>query len=260
MPIEVSAAGLRFARRLLNRKFRSAAGEFLVEGAPSVREALAAGAVRRLLATAEAASQHPDLVADGYELLAPGQVRQLSDTVTSPGLFAVCRLPRWGVEEVLTPQARLLVICAQIRDPGNLGTVIRCADAFGADAVLVTTDSVDPTNPKAVRASAGSVFHLPVVADVDLAVGAAQARRAGFQILAADGSGQDLNQLIAHGRLSDRVAWIMGNEAWGLPEADALLADATVAIPMWGRAESLNLATAAAVCLYATASRQHREG
>ncbi len=258
MPAEISTAGLKLARRLKNRKFRSMAGEFLVEGASTVREALEAGAVQRVLATPEAAQQHPGLVAQGYEQLVAGQVRQLSDTVTPQGIFAVCRMPAWSLSDVLRPDARLVVICAQIRDPGNLGTVIRCADAFGADGVILTEGSVDPTNPKTVRASTGSIFHLPVVVGVGLPDGVAQAKQAGFHVLAATGTGEDLNRLIDAGQLADRVAWIMGNEAWGLPEAEAELADRAVSIPMWGQAESLNLATAAAICLYATASQHNR--
>ena len=253
---DVTVAGLKIARRLLNRKFRSTAGEFLVEGAQCVREAIRAGAVSRILATDEAAFQFPDLVGEGYERLAPAQVRQLSDTVTPQGIFAVCSLPSYGLDDVFSPDAKLVVVCAQIRDPGNLGTVIRCADAFGADGVVLTTGSVDVTNPKTVRASTGSVFHLPVVSGVDLDEAVHRADASGFTVLAADGSGEDLNTFAASGRLDGKVAWIFGNEAWGLPPDQLALADHVVRIPMWGQAESLNLSTAAAVCLYATASRQ----
>ncbi len=251
---EVTTTGLRLARRLLNRKFRSTAGEFLVEGPQAVREALGAGLVVRLMATSEAAERHPELVVSGYERLVPGQVRQLADTVTSPGIFAICRAPDWSLDEVFTQESRLVVMCAQIRDPGNLGTLIRCADAFGAAGVVLSSGSVDPTNPKAVRASVGSLFHLPVVAGVDLAGAVGRAKAAGFTVLAADADGEDLNRLAATGGLAGRIAWIMGNEAWGLPPDQLALADRVVRIPMWGRAESLNLASAAAVCLYATAS------
>ncbi|MDR0285965.1 MAG: RNA methyltransferase [Propionibacteriaceae bacterium] len=249
-----SQSGSRFARRLLNRKFRGTAGEFLVEGVQAVREAVTSGAARRVLATADAAASYPDLVAGGFEELVLGQVRELTDTVTPPGIFAICPTPNWSLDDVFTAGARLVVICAQIRDPGNLGTVIRCADAFGADGVVCTTGSVDVTNPKAVRASTGSLFHLPVVAGAGLTQTVSRARAAGFAVLAADGTGEEL--LAPAVGAGDKVAWIFGNEAWGLPEAGRALADRVVRIPMWGRAESLNLATAAAVCLYATASGQ----
>jgi len=219
-----------------------------------------AHAASRVLATPEAARQFPDLVAGGYERLAPGYVRELTDTVTPQGIFAICPAPSSRVEDVFTPSARLVVVCAQIRDPGNLGTVIRCADAFGADGVVLTSGSVDVTNPKTVRASTGSIFHLPVATGADLEQVVSQARLSGFTIVAADGSGQDLNQVILDGGLDKKVAWIMGNEAWGLPENQLSLADKVIRIPMWGKAESLNLSTAAAVCLYATATRQRTKG
>jgi len=253
---DVTVAGLKIARRLLNHKFRSTAGEFLVEGAQCVREALQAGAVSRILATLEAADQFPDCVEEGYERLTSAQVRQLSDTVTPQGIFAVCSLPSYELDDVFVPLARLVVVCAQIRDPGNLGTVIRCADAFGADGVVLTTGSVDVTNPKTVRASTGSVFHLPIAVGTDLGEVVEWAHASGFIVLAADGSGEDLNTFAASGRLDGKVVWILGNEAWGLPADQLELADQVVRIPMWGQAESLNLSTAAAVCLYATASRQ----
>ncbi|MDR2975266.1 MAG: RNA methyltransferase [Propionibacteriaceae bacterium] len=257
MPGEITVAGLKLARRLLNHKFRSTAGEFLVEGPQAVREAVRYNAARRVLATAEAADRHPDLVDGGYERLTMEQVRRLSETMTSQAIFAICRTPSWSSGDVWSDRSRLVVICAQIRDPGNLGTVIRCADAFGADGVFVSRDSVDVTNPKVVRASVGSLFHLPVVSGVDLEEAVQAAHDAGFRVMAADGGGDDLNALAASGGLQGKTAWIMGNEAWGLPDSQLALADGVVRIPMWGHAESLNLGSAAAVCLYATASAQH---
>jgi TrmH family RNA methyltransferase len=236
------------------RKHRSAEGRLLAEGPQAVREALAEGLVEALLATPEGASRAPSLVETGWWAVDEKVMAELADTVTPSGLLAICRWEPCPPET--PPEGRgCLVICAQIRDPGNLGTVIRCADAFGAAAVVTTKGSVDVANPKTVRASAGSLFHLPIVADADLAATVTALRRQGVTVLAADGHGDaDLNDLAADGTLAGRVAWLLGNEAWGLPEADRALADRLVRIPMWGRAESLNLATAAAVVLYATAS------
>jgi TrmH family RNA methyltransferase len=151
--------------------------------------------------------------------------------------------------------AKLVVICAQVRDPGNAGTVIRCADAFGADAVILSNDSVEVYNPKVVRASVGSIFHLPIVTGVELDEAISACRAAGMQIFATDGqAGTDLTDL--GDALAKPTAWVMGNESWGLPVEHLRLADKTVAVPIYGQAESLNLATAAAVCLYASASAQ----
>ena len=172
--------------------------------------------------------------------------------------MAVCRTVDVPLAEALDGSPRLVVACDQIRDPGNLGTVIRCADAFGADAVLITGDSVDLYNGKTVRASTGSLFHLPITVGADLGEAVAVARAAGLQVLGADGAGdRTIDQLGAAGELTRPTMWVLGNEAWGLPPDRAALLDGLVALPMYGRAESLNLSTAAAVFLYASATAQH---
>ena len=194
----------------------------------------------------------------------------MSDTVTPQGVIAVANDIDVTLSELMGTRRKnpsvpkkkhqrkdvsLVVICAQIRDPGNAGTVIRCADAFGADAVILSSDSVEVYNPKVVRASVGSLFHLPIVVGVDLAEAIDACRKAGMQIFATDGAaGTDLTDLDA--QLDRPTAWVMGNESWGLPVEHLALADHTVAVPIYGHAESLNLATAAAVCLYASASAQ----
>jgi TrmH family RNA methyltransferase len=173
----------------------------------------------------------------------------LTDTVSPAGIVALCRFVDVPVAEALSG-ARLVAICADVRDPGNAGTVIRCADAAGADAVVLAGSSVDLYNPKTVRASVGSAFHLPVAVEpsVEAAVGAA--RDAGLTVLAADGAGE---VGLYDADLAGPTAWVFGNEAWGLPPHLAALADHRVAIPIHGRAESLNLSTAAALCLYESA-------
>ena len=173
--------------------------------------------------------------------------------------MAICRTVDVPLAEALDRSPRLVVVCDQIRDPGNLGTVIRCADAFGADAVLITGDSVDLYNGKTVRASTGSLFHLPITVGADLGEAVDVARAAGLQVLGADGAAADrtIDQLGAAGELTRPTMWVLGNEAWGLPADRAALLDGLVALPMYGRAESLNLSTAAAVFLYASATAQH---
>ena len=169
----------------------------------------------------------------------------------------MCRRVDVALPEVVRPGARLVVCCVQVRDPGNAGTVVRCADAFGADGVVLSAGSVELTNPKTVRASVGSLFHLPVSVGADLAAVVAAAHDAGLQVLAADGSGDvELSELSRTGELSRPTLWLFGNEAWGMPAADRALADRVVRVPLYGAAESLNLATAAAVCLYTTATVQ----
>jgi TrmH family RNA methyltransferase len=191
--------------------------------------------------------------------LVSGEVMSaVSQTVTPQGLVAVCALLDRPLAEVLDPVPRLLAVLAHARDPGNAGTVIRAADAAGADAVLLTGDSVDPYNGKCVRATAGSLFHLPVSVGGAVEQDLPALRAAGLRVLAADGhSDLDLDTAVDSGLLAGPTAWVFGNEAWGLPEATRGLADEVVRVPIYGRAESLNLATAAAVCLYASA-RAHR--
>ncbi len=147
-----------------------------------------------------------------------------------------------------------MAICADVRDPGNAGTVIRCADAAGADAVVLAGSSVDAYNAKTVRASVGSLFHLPLAVEPSAEAAVHAARAAGLTVLAADGAGEVASVRRAAGRaMTGPTAWLFGNEAWGLPPELAALADHRVAIPIHGRAESLNLSTAAALCLYESA-------
>lgn len=184
-------------------------------------------------------------------------VAALADSVTPQGVLAVCRFLDRPLADVLLAGSRLVLIGADVRDPGNAGTLLRCADAAGADAAVVAGTSVDPYNPKAVRASAGSLFHLPLAVDQDIDRTVAAARSAGLQVLAADGAGEILlDDAERRGLLARPTAWLVGNEARGLSPELRALADETVAVPLYGRAESLNLAAAAAVCLYASARVQ----
>jgi RNA methyltransferase, TrmH family len=150
-------------------------------------------------------------------------------------------------------------VLANVRDPGNAGTVLRTADAAGARGVVFADASVDPYNSKCVRSSAGSLFHLPVVTGVSVGEAVTALRQAGLAVLAADGSAtRRLDDVDDAGQLAAPTAWLFGNEAWGLPAGLLELADEAVAVPIYGRAESLNLAAAAAVCLYTTARAQSR--
>ena len=165
------------------------------------------------------------------------------------------------LDEAVRRTARLVAVGVQVRDPGNVGTLIRTADAAGADAVVLSSESVDPHNPKAVRASVGSIFHLPIAVDVDVAAAAKSWRDQGLQVLAADGYGAtDLDTCIDDGTLAKPTVWLFGNEAHGLPDGFDAIVDRSVKVPIYGRAESLNLATAAAICLYASARAQRRTG
>lgn len=210
-----------------------------------------------VFATAAATQQHADLVAAAptWTVVEDRALASLSDSVSPAGVVAVCRFLDRPLAHVLDPAPSLVAICADVRDPGNAGTVVRCADAAGADLVVMAGSSVDVYNPKAVRASVGSVFHLPLAVEADPAAAVRAAQAAGLQVLAADGAGE-VDLFAAGDLLAAPTAWLFGNEAWGLPGDLAALADHRVAIPIHGRAESLNLSTAAALCLYASATRQ----
>jgi TrmH family RNA methyltransferase len=234
---------------------------FLAEGPQAVSEALATGAhVSDLFVTAPAQARHADLVAKAEDVgvdvqLVSGEVMsELAQTVTPQGLLAVCDFVDVPLDQVTAAKPALVALLANVRDPGNAGTVLRAADAAGADAVIFADASVDVYNGKCVRASAGSLFHLPVVAGVRLAAAVDALKGAGLRVLAADGRGSStLDDPRTRAALSSPTAWLFGNEAWGLPDDLIALADESVAVPIYGRAESLNLAAAAAVCLYASA-------
>ena len=258
-PLSAGNARVKEARRLSRRSVRSERRLFLADGPKAVEGALEAGCVVELFVTVAASQQYAALVAAAPQvrLVDDRALASLSDSVSPAGVVAVCSFLDVPLPIVLAAgERRLVVLCADVRDPGNAGTLVRTADAMGADGVVLAGHSVDPYNPKTVRASVGSLFHLPVAREPDPAVAVAAARAAGFTVLAADGGGE-VSLDDAEVWLAGPVAWLLGNEAWGLPAELAALADHRVHIPIPGRAESLNLATAASICLYQTA-RAHR--
>jgi TrmH family RNA methyltransferase len=179
----------------------------------------------------------------------------LADTVTPQGVVAVCALVDRPLTDVLAGAPQLVAVLVGVSDPGNAGTVIRVADAAGADAVVLAGDAVDPHNGKCVRASTGSVFHVPI-ARAPVAEVLDACRAAGLRLIAADGYAKaELTPATTTGP----TAWLFGSEAHGLPEEVKSAADESLRVPIYGKAESLNLATAATVCLYATAWRHRAE-
>jgi RNA methyltransferase, TrmH family len=260
---------VRAARQLAKRALRQRSRAFLVEGPQAVGEALTSGAsLTEVFVTGEGASRYEALVGEARRqgaavyLVGAEVMTELAQTVTPQGLVGVCGFVDVPLSGLACPgpdrdSPGLVVVLAHVRDPGNAGTVLRTADAAGANGVIFTNASVDPYNGKCVRASAGSLFHLPVVVGVSPAEAVASLRAAGLRILAADGrAGRSLDEVTAAGGLDGPTAWLFGNEAWGLPDDVLALADEAVAVPIYGRAESLNLAVAAAVCLYGSARAQ----
>lgn len=257
---------MRAVAKLTKRSARQETGLFLVEGPQAAREVLAyrPDTVVEVFGTPTAMERHSDLREAareaGFDVVFTTEavIDAMADTVTPQGIVAVAKQSPTSVRDVFAASPRLVAICEEVRDPGNLGTIIRAADAAGADAVVLTGRTVDLYNPKVVRASTGSIFHLPVAVGVDLATAVERAHGAGVQVVAADVGGGDF--LSSRAKLAEPTAWLFGNEARGLEEHALALADLSLRLPIYGRAESLNLATAASVCLYETAFAQRAAG
>lgn len=258
------------AAKLLSPGGRRKAGEFLAEGPNNVRAALETGRALELFASETAAQEHGELVAAAQEagvavrFVDERAARKLTDAVTPVGLAARCLLLDRALPELLADPDpdRCVVVLVEPRDPGNLGTVLRAAHAFGASAFLVLGDGVDPHNPKAARSSAGSLFAVPLARERDVASGLAALRAEGLRLFATTADGE-LPLERAGAELLGPCAWLFGNEAHGLPADVARAADRRVAVPMRPAAglappESLNLAVAAGICLYETARSRVR--
>ncbi|MFM8999989.1 MAG: TrmH family RNA methyltransferase [Actinomycetota bacterium] len=244
------------ALRLHTRAHRDADRRFLVEGAQAVGEALAAGPGTLVTLFAREAD-HPlarQATGQGVEVVAVGEavMERLAGTVTPQGLVGIAAY-RDVALDALPRTPTCVVVLHEVRDPGNAGTILRSADAAGADAVVFAGSTVDPYNAKVVRASAGSIFHLPVVRSAATADALAALRDRGCAVLAMAGDGEDD---LYDAPLDRPLAFLFGNEAQGLDAATRGLADAVVRIPIPGRAESLNLAAAATVCLFEWARRR----
>lgn len=270
-PLSEKSARIAASHRLLRRVRRTESGEFLVEGVQAVAEAVGyeadnPGCVLELYITESAAGRHPAVVrrAFGFGIevtqVTDRAAALLSDTQAPQGIVARCRMIDVPVQTALAGSPKLVVVLIETNDPGNAGTIIRLADAVGADAVIVAGDAVDPFNPKVVRATTGSLFHLPIARAANPAALLEVLAAAGLSTMATTGSAElDLDVAGRDGLLELPTAWLFGSEAHGLPAEIIAAADAAVRVPIHGRAESLNLATAAAVCLYASASVQRRQ-
>ncbi|HEX2031343.1 MAG TPA: TrmH family RNA methyltransferase [Actinomycetota bacterium] len=251
------AAAARLKKRGLREQYRT----FLAEGAQAAGEAVAAGAADRLFHVPGASGRVPAVVAEagaaGVPVVAVSEavMGHLTGTVTPQGIVAVARFVDVGLASA-EPEGGLVPVLCSVRDPGNAGTILRSADASGAAAVVFSEGSVDVYNPKTVRASAGSLFHLPVVREVPAPDAVAELRSRGVRVLAAAADGRDS---IYDVDLTGPTAVLFGNEAWGLPPAVRDLAEGSVRVPISGRAESLNLAAAAALVMF-EAARQRSAG
>ena len=251
-PRVVNAAKLH---RAANRR---KADRFIIEGENAVDAAVSTGAATDVFVTEKAAERFAHIVTtcsymDVYvHPITDKAAKHLSDTATSTGLFAVCRPVLWTAGKILAGEPKLVSVPVLTSEPGNAGTLIRTSDAMGADGVIFAGETVDPLGCKVARASAGSLFHIPVARDSNIKDVLGKLRASGMQVLATAADGEvDL----ADADLSQPTAWLFGNEAHGLGDLKDE-ADMRVRIPILGRAESLNLATAASICLYESAKQQ----
>jgi TrmH family RNA methyltransferase len=253
---------VRAVAKLAKRSARADTGLFLAEGPQAVAEALAfhPETVVEFYATRAALDRYASLAQSAVDAgvvidsISDSVLTAMSDTVTPQGLLAVCRQFPVSLDTLLAGSPRLIAILEEVRDPGNAGTIIRAADAAGSDGVILTGGSVDAYNPKVVRSTTGSIFHVPLAQGAPLDAALTAVKAAGIQVLAADIKGDDLPEV--RSILTRPTAWLFGNEARGLSDETLAVADRAVKVPIYGHAESMNLATAASVCLYESAFAQ----
>jgi RNA methyltransferase, TrmH family len=241
------AAAIKLHRHIGRRR----AARFLAEGPNLVEAALRRGLVSEVFVTESASNRYGSLLVDvPVHVVTERAAKALSDTVTPVGLVAVCATPEVALADVVATGPRLVAVAVEISEPGNAGTLIRIADAMGADAVVLAGNSVDPYNGKCLRASAGSIFSIPVVTEPDATQAVAALTDAGLQVLATTVDGE---VSLDDAALDSPTAWLFGPESRGLPSELAKMATHRVRIPMPGSAESLNVASAASICLYQSA-------
>lgn len=243
------------ALELLNKRDRELRSEFLVEGAHGVEEVIAANLAKKIFVTKEFALANNVLMSKAANARIsifetdPIAIEKLSETLSPQGIVAVAAYVAKDLEKEDLLTANFVVVLSNVREPGNAGSIIRVADAAGADLVIFAGTCVDPHNGKVVRSSAGSIFNVKVRQADDVAETLRALTQTNHNIYIADGNAQmswsDID-------LKNPVAWVLGNEAWGVSNEDAPVGQ-RVAIPIYGKAESLNVATAAALCLYETA-------
>lgn len=270
MPADLTStrsARVTEVRHLHDRRHRAERGAFVVEGPQGVREAVPAG-ILELYLTAAAAARYPEFVEQArgsgarVSFATDDVLEAMSETRQSQGVLAVCSLvtrPLVDVMAGLGSEASLVVVLDRVSDPGNAGTIIRTADAMGADAIVFTAGSVDPHNGKCVRSTAGSIFHLPIVAEASAAEVIGVCTSGGLTLVTADAhASESLGSAVEF--LRQPVAWVFGSEAHGLSEAWREASHRSLRIPMAADVESLNLAASAAICLYATAQARSIRG
>ena len=262
MALDPGSARVKEIARLHQKDARYETGLFLLEGPQGLKElAQYPELAEEIFVTENALERYSAELAAlekagaRIEQVSSRVMEKIADTKTPQGVVSVVHHIDVELEEVVASDPKMVVLLDRIQDPGNAGTIIRAADAAGADAVIFSTGSVDPYNSKVVRSTAGSLLNVPICLGADLKQATSLLQSEGIQVLSTSAKGESLPNL-AEGALSAPSAWIFGNEAGGVDPELAAAADKTISIPIYGSAESLNLATAASICLYFTAFAQ----
>ncbi len=241
----VSNPKIKNVRELLERpRARKKAGAFVIEGIRIFNET-PCELIREVFLSETFHGLNPEIRG---ELVSDEVFKKLSDTKTPQGIMAVVKQPEHDTEELLNRGKALFLVLDGIQDPGNLGTMIRTAEAAGASAVIMSPDTADIYSPKVVRATMGSIYRLPCIYSTDLAATISLMKKKGVSFYAADLSG---NEYFHETDYEEKSAVIIGNEGNGISGEILALSDIRVKIPMEGQTESLNAAVAAALMMYA---------
>ena len=245
--MSITNAQLRWVKSLAKKSARVESGRFFAEGSQSLKVlAQKQYWLETIYLTEEFINVNKSLISqfnpDLIEEVTDEQIQRMADANTPQGAMAICKLPTKEPSVSGNP----LVMLEQVSDPGNLGTIIRTADASGAGTILIGQGSADVFSPKVVRSSAGSIFNVDLMQDLDMESAVDQVKSFGYQVFAADSSGIDFRK----GEFSTKHAWLLGNEAHGLGVELLARSDKTFSLPLAGEAESLNLSVAAGILLY----------
>ena len=249
---------VKAAAELKQKKYRTQNGLYLAEGLRTAEEAVAYKAVESLFYVAtdddrtmrlleDAAMQNIKLVCVNENVM-----KKIADTETPQGIIAVCKMRQPKLENLLA-SGKMLLVLDRVGDPGNIGTMLRTADAAGIGGLVLLKGCADIYAPKTVRSSMGSLFHIPVLSGVSEQEFVSAAKKAGYDLLVTCLDGADN---LYKADLSGRIAFVMGNEAGGVSETLLEKADKRVYIPMAGRAESLNVAMAAGIVMFESLRRK----
>lgn len=250
---------VKAAAELKQKKYRQQRGEFLAEGLRTVEEAVAFKAAQQIFYTATEDERTLQLLEQAAFMqlkltcVSEAVMKKIADTETPQGIIAVCRMQEQPLEQLLA-SGKLLLVLDRVGDPGNIGTMLRTADAAGVGGIILLKGTADIYAPKTVRSSMGSLFHVPVLSGVAEQEFIDNAKKAGYQLLVTALDGADN---LYQADLKGRLAFVMGNEAGGVSASLLQQADKRVFIPMRGKAESLNVAMAAGIVMFEAMRRNY---